>query len=140
MQIILVCSGNTCRSPMAEAIFKRKFNGKAEIISRGLYVPEHIHASFNSEKAMSEMGLDIKNHISKQLTIPEAEGADLILTMTKTHKATILSVCPDLKEKVFTLCEYAGIDGNVPDPYGGDIEEYRRCAKKIERAAEAIEL
>ena len=138
MKIILVCSGNTCRSPMAEAIFKRKFHDKAEIISRGLYVPENIHASFNSEKAMDEMGLDIKSHISRQLTVPEAEGADLILTMTKTHKDMILSVCPGMKDKVFTLCEYAGLEGDVPDPYGSDIEEYRRCARKIESAAEAI--
>ena len=130
MRIVFVCTGNTCRSPMAEGILKKE-REDLEVISRGLYVPEEMCASFNSIKVMEDMDIDISNHRSKQLTVGDGEDCDLIITMTASHKNTILSACPDFSGKTFTLAEFAGDDGDVSDPYGGDFSEYKKCADKI---------
>ena len=132
MQIIFVCTGNTCRSPMAEGILKSLQNDY-EVLSRGLYVPEEIGASFFSIKAMEEMDIDISKHKSKQLTVGEAEDCDLIITMTKSHKDIIVSAYPKFSDKTFTLSEYAGEEGDIRDPYGMDENAYRECAKQIRR-------
>ena len=132
MRIIFVCTGNTCRSPMAEGILKSIYKDY-EVLSRGLYVPEEIGASFFSIKAMQEMDIDISGHKSKQLTVGEAEDCDLVITMTKSHKNIIISSYPKFSDKTFTLSEFAGEEGDVRDPYGMDEDTYRECAKQIMR-------
>ena len=138
MRVIFVCTGNTCRSPMAEAIFKDKFK-EHTFISRGLFVPEKCGASFNSVEAMREMGLDITNHISCQLSENDVNDCDLILTMTKSQRDKIRAVCPEHSGKIYTLCEYSGVDGEIDDPYGGSESVYRSCAYKILQTAEEID-
>lgn len=130
MRVVFVCTGNTCRSPMAEGILKN-MREDFEVISRGLYVPEETGASFNSIKAMEDMDIDISDHKSKQLTVGDAEDADVIITMTSPHKNTILSSCPQFKGKTFTLSEFAGEEGEVSDPYGMDFSAYKNCAEMI---------
>lgn len=139
MRIIAVCTGNTCRSPMAEAMLRAKFGDSAEVCSRGI-MATGAGASEESVQVMREMGYDISDHISRRLTQEDIESADLILTMTLNHKRIICTSVPDAKDKVFTLCEYAGIKGNIDDPYGLGISEYRKCAEKIKEAVNAIEL
>ncbi|MBQ7718479.1 MAG: low molecular weight protein arginine phosphatase [Clostridia bacterium] len=139
MRIIAVCTGNTCRSPMAEAMLKAKFGDIAEVCSRGI-MSTGAGASEESILVMREMGYDISGHISQRLTQKEIETADLILTMTLNHKRIICTAVPEAKDKVFTLCEYAGIKGSIDDPYGLGINEYRKCAEKIKKAVDAIEL
>ncbi len=127
MKVLFVCTGNTCRSPMAEGAFNSLKKGA---ISRGLMANEGEAASLNAIEAMKELGMDISGHKSHMLTIEDINEADLILTMTKRHKEAILWAVEDAKDKVFTLGEYAGGE-DVSDPYGGDLEEYLACAKRI---------
>lgn len=139
MRIIAVCTGNTCRSPMAEAMLREKFGDVAEVSSRGL-MATGAGASYESIEAMRELGYDISDHVSRRLTPDDVRDADLILTMTESHKKIINAAVPDSADKVFTLCEYAGISGNIEDPYGLGISEYRECALKIKKAVEAMKL
>lgn len=139
MQIIFVCTGNTCRSPMAEGILKSKNIDGLYVFSRGLYVPGEQSASFSSEKAMSDMGIDISSHKSKQLTMDEAKRADLILTMTKSHKNTIISADKSFEGKVFTLSEFAGESGDVADPFGYGEDVYFDIAQHIEYLIDKID-
>jgi protein-tyrosine-phosphatase len=144
MKIMFVCTGNTCRSPMAEVIAKSIFpSDKYEIISRGLSVFEPMPASENACKAAEENGLSLEEHVSRQITEDDINESDIIFTMTGAHKQMIASVCNRLNKPVFTLAEFTGHNEDISDPYGGSIEVYEKCfdmlKEYIGEAAEIIE-
>lgn len=137
MKILFVCTGNTCRSPMAEELFKdlvKKEDLKhiTDVSSAGINAIPHQLASLNSIEVMKEKGLDLESHVSKMLTMSLVEEYDIILTMTNAHKENILTAVPDLKGKVFTLKQYVGESGDVCDPFGGSVDVYRNCLRDIE--------
>lgn len=98
------------------------------IESAGLFAQEGHMASDNAIKAMIPYGIDLTLHSTQPVTEDLLKQCDLILTMTEAHKMVLE---PMAKEKVFTLMEYAGAEGDIPDPYGGDLEEYAECARVI---------
>ena len=132
-EIIFVCTGNTCRSPMAEGFFNALPSKGYWGTSAGIFAQNGQKPSENAVSAMKENGIDIKSHRSKGLTPEAIERAELILTMTKSHKNALLNLDSSLSGKVMTLSEFAGEDGEIPDPFGGDLDTYRSCAKEIKR-------
>ena len=126
MRVLFVCTGNTCRSPMAEGIFNRLSEGA---FSRGLCVGGE-RVSENAVKAMQKLGIDISAHVSRQLCGEDIAESGLVLTMTHAHKAAILFAYPEASDKVFSLGEYAG-GKDVCDPYGGDEAVYEECAREL---------
>ena len=134
-RILLVCTGNTCRSPMAEALLQDKIRqtGKSAeilVLSAGLAAGGQA-ASYGAAVAMSARNLDLSNHTSRQFIAEYAEAADLILTMTGAHKRMIVQQWPQVWPKVHTLAEFAGEDGDVNDPFGGDDTVYNQCADQL---------
>ncbi|QCX33383.1 low molecular weight protein arginine phosphatase [Caloramator sp. E03] len=141
MKLLFVCTGNTCRSCMAEAIAKseaEKLNIDIEISSAGVHAFKGDGASKNAVIVMQEMGIDLSCHIARPVTKQIIEDSDLILTMTNSHKDMLLSIFPSSEGKVFTIMEYAGLDGDVVDPFGGDVEIYRNCAKQLKYLIDRI--
>lgn len=139
MHIVFVCTGNTCRSPMAEALLKDKTNAHT-VSSCGLSVPFPAPAAENAVRVMAEKGIDISDHRATQLTADTVEKAELILTMTEGHRKILTTLFPSAKEKTHTLSEFAGENGDIADPFGGDIETYRLCAAQIAHLLEVAPL
>ncbi|MCY8513041.1 low molecular weight protein arginine phosphatase [Bacillus atrophaeus] len=135
MNIIFVCTGNTCRSPMAEALFKSIAEKKGldvTVRSAGVFASPNGKASPYAIEALFEKHIAL-NHVSSQLTEENVAAADLILTMTNQHKQLIINQFGSHSDKVFTIKEYAaGVDEDVTDPFGGTLEVYRRTRDELE--------
>ena len=132
--VIMVCSGNTCRSPMAEALLRRMLPG-ANVSSAGLYAMNGMPASDGAQREMERRGLSLANHRSRQLTREMACGA-LLLCMTQSHLFALRQAWPDVAADA--LMHFAGLRGDVDDPFGGDGADYRRAADQIEAALRRI--
>lgn len=137
MKILLVCSGNTCRSPMAEVLMKREAEARGlselEFASAGISVWPGSRASKNAVAAMAQRGLDIGRRASVQITPQLIAEADLVLTMTRSHADALREELPRYAARVHTLADYAGEEADVDDPYGRESEFYESTARQLER-------
>lgn len=133
-KIVFVCTGNTCRSPMAEKLAENiasEMELQVETFSRGISVYFAEAAHDHAKKTMEKYGLDLSKHRASQFLKEDGELADLILTMTLNHKRHLLNNYPQFAHKIFTITEYIDKTGDVLDPYGGNLEEYYECAKEL---------
>lgn len=132
-KLIYVCTGNTCRSPMAEVIFKNlDQESEVKVFSRGLVVLFGEPINPKAEIVLKKHDLEINNHISKGLKESEIDDTTLILAMTQAHQRKIMEAFPNAKD-VFTIKEYAGESGDVVDPYGGTLVDYEDCYIELAR-------
>lgn len=135
MKIIFVCTGNTCRSAMAEGIAREIFNREKlpiQVESRGVSVHIPLGASDNAVLALKRQEIDISNHISKPICAKDIEDADFILTMTQSHKQVLEGACREKNKPLYTLMEFTGQgEKEIEDPFGKDLAAYEVCAKEI---------
>lgn len=138
-RILFVCTGNTCRSPMAEAILKSKQVPGVVVKSAGVYAPDGAEVSVNAKIVLEENNIS-HDHRSSALTRERIDWATLVLTMTQSHKGLIISQYPFAADKTFTLKEFAEEAGSldVADPYGGNEQIYREAFKEIQKSIERI--
>ncbi|WP_346703953.1 low molecular weight protein arginine phosphatase [uncultured Agathobaculum sp.] len=134
--IIFICTGNTCRSPMAEGLF-RAHGGEEQTglaaASAGLFTQDGLPASDNAVTAAKELGADISAHRSRVLTHEMAQSARYLVCMTGAHYDRVCELFPDCADKVFTLTQR-----DVSDPFGGDLDTYRRAASEIDEGVRSI--
>lgn len=132
-KLIFVCTGNTCRSPMAEAIFKSMEQvSEIKVISRGLVVLFSEPINPKALIVLNKHDLKTTSRVSKGLKPADIDGETLILTMTEKQKIKVLSEYPGAAG-VYTIKEFAGESGDVIDPYGGTLIDYEECYSELAR-------
>jgi protein arginine phosphatase len=138
VRILFVCTGNTCRSPMAEAILRSKGLPNVEVKSAGVYAMDGMQASGHAQAVLTDNEI-AHNHLSKMLTEQEVKWATYILTMTAAHRDTILHNLPDAAGKTFTLKEFIG-EGHkdVFDPFGGNKAVYQETYLELQEIIKKI--
>ena len=131
--ILVVCVGNICRSPMAEALLKRALRGQDEftVESAGLGALVGHPASEHSVELMAEVGEDITAHRARQIHPDMVRDADLVLVMETGHKRAIDDADPTARGKVHRLGEWQGVD--VDDPYRQPRAAYEDALRDIEK-------
>src|SRR5580765_6650695 len=137
--ILFVCTGNICRSPMAEGLFRTAVKGRHDfrVLSAGVGAVDGLPPSEYAVHALRELGIDISRQRSRMLTADLVQQADFIFGMTHSHVDAITLLYPQASEKTFLLREFDETldtyENDISDPIGGSYEVYLNCRDQIEQ-------
>ncbi|PKO22128.1 MAG: low molecular weight protein arginine phosphatase [Chloroflexi bacterium HGW-Chloroflexi-1] len=140
--ILVVCTANICRSPMATALLRQRIasmglSDRIRVASAGVRASAGLEASDNAIAVLSEKGIALDDHRSHPVTDALLTEADMVLVMEENHRRSLFYLAPQHLGKVFLLTEMAGQHDDVDDPYGGAIEDYARTAALLEALIDA---
>lgn len=149
MKILFVCTGNSCRSAMAEGYLKKRLKelgrDDIEVSSAGLMLLVGLEATEEAKQVAKEDGADLSGHRTRVLTGAEIEEADLIFVMEERHKEYIVKKCPKAAKKTYLLKDFNKLgdfktsdDPNTPDPIMKNIDFYRNTYSIIKESIERI--
>jgi RpiB/LacA/LacB family sugar-phosphate isomerase len=142
--ILFVCTGNTCRSPMAEALFRRLTRGRTDLetASAGVAASPGQRASQHTVRALEMRGISLRDFSSRAVTAELIRRASFIFTMTSGHMGLLLSQYPEAAEKTFLLREFDDSleedERDIIDPFGGSLQQYLHTIDEIEGALPSV--
>ncbi|MFN8488760.1 MAG: hypothetical protein U0350_14255 [Caldilineaceae bacterium] len=136
--ILFVCTGNQCRSPVAEVLFKRQIEHSAalrdwRIESAGTWAYTGNAAHPQMRQAAQEVGLDLRQHRARRIEdVPALAAFDLILVMERSHKEALQAEFPALRQRIYLLSELAGPPYDISDPIGGSLDDFRYTVRELD--------
>lgn len=141
-RIVFVCTGNVCRSPMAEVLFTEHARRAGEsdlfeVSSAGTWALTGEPASGNAIVAMAQRGIDLQAHRGTMLNHTIMEQADVVIVMTRNHREAINAEFPLFRNKVHLMSELHNRVYDIGDPYGGPLNEYESTARQLEGLIQA---
>lgn len=145
-EIVFVCTANTCRSPMAAALFRHALDAQDEplrslkVSSAGVSAFPGQSASRNSVDALKKVDLDLTNHQSQAITQETVDNALAFFCMTDSHLAMLSYQIDPPPQNAFLMRQFigAGIDDQIPDPFGGSLQQYEACRDSMVEAIPSI--
>ena len=140
--ILIVCTGNLCRSPMAEGLLRARLaRDKARqgwrVGSAGIWTTDGRPASGHAVQEMAQRGIELQGHRSRNVTREMVAEADLVLAMTRSHVDALRAAFPEHAHKLYLFSEMIGQAYDINDPYGGTRLEYSYTAKELEQLIDA---
>ena len=137
-QVVFVCTGNVCRSPLAEYLFRHRLRDQSEWTaqSAGVFAAQGVMASQHSVEALAEWDIDLSPHRSQPLTADLVKGSDIIAVMTEGHRREVLNQFPEAAERVYLLTAFGTGEGapDISDPIGLSLHVYRSVRDQIDSA------
>ncbi len=141
--LIFICTGNICRSPMAEYLMRRRLSARSpwQVSSAGLSTFNGQPASEQGIAVLAEQGIDMRLHRSRLLTRDLVDAASILVVMTSAHRDLLLGQYHDAREKVFLLRSFAPGDrsGDIEDPIGSSASVYRVTRDAIDDALPGLQ-
>jgi protein-tyrosine-phosphatase len=134
--VLFVCTGNVCRSPMAEGFLNAKIHhagddGKLVALSAGTWALDNQPASGHAITVMAERGIDISQHRGRTVTRQDLAGADAVIVMTQSHRDALSAEFPESRIKLHLMSELKDRTFDINDPYGGTLPEYEQTAQEL---------
>ena len=131
--ILVVCKGNICRSPLAEAYLRSVLpKNDITVVSAGLDTTDGKPAHPFAKSVADSYGLTLEQHLTAQITREMVDKADMILVMEFAQLNSMLRLCPRVHDKVFILSEFNGASCvDIDDPFSGTVEDFRECLQII---------